>query len=182
VADDDVVIGTVANLRATKGYPDLLAAARRVIDRLPSVRFVAVGRGPLEHDLRARHAELGLGDRFVFLGYRDDAVRAMSAFDVFCLPSHHEGLPVALMEALALGLPIVATRVGGVDELVTDGVEAVLVPPGEPDLLADALESLARDPQRRTAMASHARDRAQTLDADAAVRAVEAVYREAAGR
>ena len=110
VADDEILIGTVANLRATKGYPDLLVAApRRSCAGSPTARFVAVGRGPLEDELRAQHAQLGLGDRFEFLGFRPDAVRVMSAFDVFCLPSHHEGLPIALMEALALGLPVVAT-------------------------------------------------------------------------
>jgi glycosyltransferase involved in cell wall biosynthesis len=106
----------------------------------------------------------------------------MSAFDVFCLPSRHEGLPVALMEALALGLPVVATRVGGVAELVTDGVDAVLVPAGEPDALADALVALAQDPARRAAMRRAACERADALDATASVRAIEAVYREAVRR
>jgi len=179
---DEIVIGTVANLRATKGYPDLLVAARRVVDRVPAARFVAAGRGPLETELREQQARLGLGDRFAFLGFRPDAVRVMSAFDVFCLPSHHEGLPVALMEALALGLPVVATRVGGVAELVTDGVDAVLVPAGEPAALADALVALAKDPARRAAMSRAACARADALDATAAVRAIEAVYREAVGR
>jgi glycosyltransferase involved in cell wall biosynthesis len=182
VGDDEIVIGTVANLRATKGYPDLLAAARRVVDRVATARFVAVGRGPLEDELLEQHARLGLGDRFAFLGFRPDAVRVMSAFDVFCLPSHHEGLPVALMEALALGLPVVATQVGGVAELVTDGVEAVLVAAGEPAALADALVALAQDPARRAAMAHASCTRAEALDATAAVRAIEAVYREAVVR
>jgi glycosyltransferase involved in cell wall biosynthesis len=102
----------------------------------------------------------------------------MSAFDIFCLPSHHEGLPIALMEALALGLPVVATRVGGVEELVTDGREAVLVPARQPDLLASALLALARDPERRKKMAQHAAARGETLDAPSSVRAIEAVYRE----
>jgi len=93
-----------------------------------------------------------------------------------------EGLPVALMEALALGLPVVATRVGGVAELVTDGVDAVLVPAGEPAALADALVALAQDPARRAAMSRAACARADALDATAAVRAIEAVYREAVGR
>jgi glycosyltransferase involved in cell wall biosynthesis len=182
IADDEVLIGTVANLRATKGYPDLLLAAREVIRASDSVRFAVVGRGPLEAELREQHARLGLGDRFTFVGFRPDAVRVMSAFDVFCLPSRHEGLPVVLMEALALGLPVVATRVGGVAELVTDGEDAVLVPPAQPDRLAEALLALARDPQRRAAMAEHARRRSETFDALASVRTIEAVYREIAGR
>ncbi len=182
VGDDEILIGTVANLRATKGYPDLLVAAREVVSRDDRVRFVAVGRGPLEHELGEQRDRLGLGDRFRFLGFAPDAVRIMSAFDVFCLPSHHEGLPIALMEALALGLPVVATRVGGVAEIVTDGEDAVLVPPHQPVRLAEVLLALTRDPARRASMAHAARARSETFDAPHAVQAVEAVYREVEGR
>lgn len=178
ISDDEIVIGTVANLRATKGYADLLRAAVDVTRGLGTVKFVSVGRGPLAAELRAYHDQLGLGTRFEFLGFRADAVEIMSAFDIFCLPSHHEGLPIALMEALALGLPVVATRVGGVEELVTDGREAVLVPARQPDRLAAALLALARDPERRAKMAQHAAARGETLDAPSSVRAIEAVYRE----
>src|SRR5262249_43364329 len=117
IEPDELVVGTVANLRATKGYPELLAAASPVIERLTQTGFFAVGAGPLaaaRADLRARR---GLGDRFRFLGYRADALELMSAFDVFCLASRHEGLSVALMEALAFGLPVVATTAGGTAEL-----------------------------------------------------------------
>jgi glycosyltransferase involved in cell wall biosynthesis len=182
VSDDQILVGTVANLRATKGYPDLLEAAQAVVARVPNVRFVAAGRGPLEGALRRQADQLGLGGHFTFLGYRADAVRVMSAFDVFCLPSHHEGLPIVLMEALALGLPIVATNVGGVGELVTDGVDAVLVPPAQPTRLADALVALVLDPERRAEMAAAGRERSDALDAPKAVHAVEAVYAEVAGR
>jgi glycosyltransferase involved in cell wall biosynthesis len=178
LTEDDIVIGTVANLRATKGYPDLLTAARAVVDRVPNVRFLAVGRGPLEGELRKRHRELGLGDHFTFLGFRPDAVQVMSAFDVFCLASHHEGLPIALMEALALGLPVVATDVGGIAEVVTDGHDAVLVPPAQPHRLADALTALALDPDRRSEMRTAAHARSAAFDAPRAVREIEAVYRE----
>jgi len=177
----DLVVGTVANLRATKGYPDLLHAARTVLDQVEGVRFVSVGRGPLEHELRALHARLGLGDRFQLLGHRPDAARMMSAFDVFCLPSHHEGLPVALMEALAMGLPVAATRVGGVDELVTDGREAVLVPARDPERLAEALLVLLRDPRRRAEMSLCALQTAERLNIEHTVREVEGIYREAVG-
>ena len=178
VTDDEIVVGTVANLRSTKGYPDLLVAAREVTRREARVRFVAAGRGPLEQELREQKDRLGLGDRFSFLGYRADAVRVMSAFDIFCLASHYEGLPIALMEALALGLPVVATDVGGVAELVTDGKEGFLVPPSRPEVLADAIVRLARDPGRRAEMSEHARARADALDAPRSVREIEDVYFE----
>jgi glycosyltransferase involved in cell wall biosynthesis len=173
---DDIVVGTVANLRRTKGYPDLLAAARRVIDEDTRVRFVAVGQGPLEAELRALHARLHLGARFVFAGYRSDAVRVMSGFDVFCLPSLFEGLPIAMLEALALGLPVVATDVGGIRDFAADGTDIVLVPPSRPDLLAKATLEVACDPARREMMRRTAEARRQQLDVRVAVREMEEIY------
>ncbi|MDQ1385878.1 MAG: hypothetical protein QOG65_3257 [Actinomycetota bacterium] len=178
VASDQVLIGTVANLRATKGYPDLLAAAAKVLPRTTGVRFVALGQGPMQQALHEQAARLGLGERFRFLGYRSDAIAVMAAFDIFCLASLHEGLPVALMEALVLGIPVVATDVGGTGEIVTDGREAVLVPAGEPDRLAAALIALVDDPARRREMAAAAHTRGDALDVGRAIRDVEAVYRE----
>ena len=178
ISAEELVIGTVANLRATKGYPDLVAAASLVAERCDRVRFIAIGQGPLETEIRQLHAESGLGDRFRLLGYRADALEVMSGFDVFCLASHHEGLPIAMMEALALGIPIVATSVGGVPELVTGGLDAVLVPPRRPELLADALVELLEDPDRRAALAQRSRERRDELSVEHAVRRVEALYRK----
>ncbi len=182
VGPHDILIGTVANLRATKGYPDLLTAARIVVDRVDNARFVALGQGPMQRELQLQADALDLGDRFRFLGYRSDAAYVMSAFDIFCLASHHEGLPIALMEALVLGVPVVATDVGGIAELVTDGREAVLVPPGETQRLADALTALARDPARRAEMSCRARVRGDSLDAVRAIREVEGLYRRVLAR
>jgi glycosyltransferase involved in cell wall biosynthesis len=156
----------------------LLRAARAVVDEVPDVRFVAVGRGPLESELRASARELGLADQFELLGHRKDAIEVMSAFDVFCLPSRHEGLPISLMEALALGLPVVATRAGGIDELVTDDREALLVPPGCPDDLAAALITVLRDGSRRSEMARYARAKGASVEVGNTVDEIEAVYRE----
>jgi len=181
VADDAILVGTVANLRRNKAYPDLLAAARTVCDASERVHFVAVGQGPLEAEIRAEHARLGLGDRFVLLGYRDDATRVMAACDVFCLASHYEGLPIALMEALALGLPVVATDVGGIREIVTDGEEGLLVPPGAPEQLAGALLRVVDDGALRARLADAAARTGDRLDIEAAIRRTEAVYAEVRG-
>jgi glycosyltransferase involved in cell wall biosynthesis len=175
-----LVVGTVANLRATKGYPDLLRAARVVLDETDDVAFVAIGRGPLEGELRSLHSQLRLGERFRLLGHRPDAASLMSGFDVFCLPSHHEGLPIALMEALAHGLPIVATCVGGLTELVTNGRDAVLVPPGRPGELAAALLAVLRDHGARERMSERALETARALDIALSVAEVEAIYDEVA--
>jgi glycosyltransferase involved in cell wall biosynthesis len=182
IGRDDFVIGTVANLRANKAYPDLLAAARLVCDRVPRARFVAVGQGPLEAVIHAEHARLGLDDRFLLLGYRDDATRVMTAFDVFCLASHHEGLPIAMMEALVLGLSVVATDVGGNREIVEHGREGLLVPPGRPDELAAALIRVAEEPGLRQRLAAAAAAGAERLAVDAAIRRTESVYAHVCGR
>ncbi len=177
---DALVVGTVANLRAQKAYPDLLAAALEVVERLPDVRFITVGQGPLEAEVRALHARLALGDRLLLLGHRPDAVRVMAACDVFVLASRYEGLGVAVMEALALGLPVVATAVGGVPEVVEHGREGLLIPPARPRELAAALVELLTDAERRQCMAEAAARRGAELSIDAAVRRTEAVYHELA--
>jgi glycosyltransferase involved in cell wall biosynthesis len=179
VDPDDVLAVTVANFRAPKGYRDLLDAARLVIDRDPAVRFVIVGQGPLESELRARHAQLGLGDRVRILGYRADAPRITAAADLFVLASHHEGLPVAVMEAFAAGVPVVATRVGGLAEAVDDEVSGRLVPVRRPDLLADAVGALARDPAGRRRLAIGAMAAAGRFSATRSAAEIEAVYRQA---
>lgn len=177
LGDDQVLVVTVANLRATKGYPDLLAAARLVADRRSDVMFVAVGQGPMEAELLDLHRKLDLGDRFRFLGFRDDAVALTAAGDVFCLASHHEGLPIALIEAMALGRAIVATRVGGNEEIVTADESALLVPSRDPAALARALDQIIADPDRRRSLGAAARLRSDALDVRAAVGALEDRYR-----
>ncbi len=178
---DEVVVGTVANFRAQKDYPNLLAAAVELRRRGEPVRLVAVGQGPLEAEIRAEHARLGLGDRVLLLGERADAVRVMSACDAFVLASDNEGLPVAVMEALALGLPIVGTDVGGMPEAV-DAENGVLVPPRDPVALADAVVTVATDPVRRAALAEGARASSGRFDVVRTVRRVEAIYTAVAGR
>lgn len=176
VAPDEVVIGTIANYLEQKAYPDLFAAAGLALDAEPRIRFVSVGQGPLEAQIKAEHARHGLGDKFQLLGYRPDAVRVLAGCDVFTLASHFEGLPVALMEALALGLPVAATAVGGVPDAVTDGREGFLVEPGRPSELADALLRLAKDEQLRAQMGQAAYRRGTDFDIGRAVRQIENLY------
>ena len=176
MADDDVVVGTVANLRRIKAYPDLLRAARIVVEMRPQARFVAIGQGPLKASLDAEHARSGLGDRFVFLGYRADARRLMAAFDVFVLASRHEGLPIALMEARALGLPVVATNAGGLVAHVADGTDGLLVPAGSPDRLAMALVRLIDDRELRGRLAVASAAVAGVYDIRRAVSEVEDLW------
>ena len=180
--DGDQLIGIVANLRRAKAYHVMLAAARRVIDEDAGANFVSLGQGPLESELRSLHADLGLGRRFRFLGYTPNATEVMSAFDVMSLSSDIEGLPVSVMEGKALGLPMVTTSVGGLPEMISDGVDGLLVPPGDPDALADALLRVLRDQDLRNRLARASADSAERFDAVAAVRRQDQLYLELAGR
>lgn len=173
--DDDVVVVTVANLRANKDYPNLLQAARRLVADGVPVTFLAVGQGPLEDELAAMKDDLGLGHRFRFLGYQADPIRVLAAGDVFCLSSQYEGLPIALLEALAMGLPVVSTEVGGVPAVITDGVEGRLVPAGDAVALAAAIAELA-DPAVRGRLAGAAASRCADFSIVHAVERQQEIY------
>ncbi len=133
---------TTARLDAQKGLTYLLDAAAL----LPDPMFAVVGDGPERAALEAQVAALGLRDRVRFLGYRSDVPELLAACDVFVLPSLYEGLPLALLEAMASGVPVVATAIGGVDEAVQDGVSALLVPPADARALGVAIRTLLDDP------------------------------------
>ena len=181
IPEDDVLIMTVANLRSEKGYDVLLDTARLMVDRQLPVRFAAVGRGPLVQELNARKRELGLGDAFQFLGQREDVFRLLAGSDIFVLASHQEGLPVVLMEATSLGLPIVATDVGGVPQVITDGRDGLIVRPGHPADLADALERVASDPALALRLGEGAKARSSMFDVSSATREIEGIYRQLVG-
>lgn len=152
----------VANLRSEKGHDVLIEAAVDVLRRVPDVRFECVGGGP-EHDrLRALAASRGVAHAFTFAGHCDDVPRRLAAADAFVLPSRSEAFPNAVLEAMAAGLPIVASAVGGILELVDDGRTGLLAPAGDPGALAAALLRVFDDPAR-----AHALGRAARADAEA---------------
>ncbi|MGY1739554.1 MULTISPECIES: glycosyltransferase [unclassified Blastococcus] len=181
IAPGTVVVLTVANLRREKGYPELLEAASTILRSGRDVLFLAAGQGALADAFRRRHGELHLGDRFRFLGQVDDVAGLLAAADVFTLPSRFEGKPVALMEALCVGLPVVATRVGGIPEQVTDGVEGLLVPPGDPEALVAALVALIEDGGLRRRLGAAALRRGRDFDIRRAGRRLERGYARVAG-
>ncbi|MGW4379085.1 glycosyltransferase [Kitasatospora sp. NPDC004531] len=168
---DALVIGTVGNLTPKKDQAALLAAFALLRRTHPDARLVLVGSGPLEAELRRT-----AGDGVLFAGSRADVPALLPGLDVFCLSSRQEGLPVALMEAMTSGLPSVVTRVGGMPEVLDDGVEGRLVPPGDPSELATALGGLAADRGLRERMGVAARERSKSFDVAGAQRAVERVY------
>lgn len=176
VDDDDVVIGIVANMRPEKNHAGILRAAGLVTQESPRARFVSIGQGPLLDEIKALHASSGLGDRYRLMGHQPDAPSLMAGFDVFCLGSDWEGLPVAFMEARALGLPVVVTAVGGMVDHVVEGIDGFLVPPKDPSALASALARLVADDELRAKVASASAATADRFDARRAVAAIEACY------
>lgn len=180
VGPDELLVVTVGNFRGQKAYADLLHAARCVVDADDQVRFIAIGYGPLEGQVRGEHARLGLADRFLFLGYRQDVASILAASDLFALASVYEGGPIAVLEALASRLPVVVTAVGFVPDIVTDGVEGYVVPPGRPDLLANRLKRLAGDHDLRARMSEAAALRGRSFRIEDALGRIEATYRRLA--
>lgn len=176
VPDESLLVLTVANLRSEKGYDLLVAGVRLALDQELPIHVVAVGWGPIEADVRSWVHDAGLDDHLVLLGPRDDVLRLMVGSDLFVLASHQEGLPVVLMEATGAGLPIVATRVGGVPQVLTDDVDGLLVPPGDATALAAALARLANEPETRNRLAAAARERSRIFDVSEAARTIEGIY------
>lgn len=141
------LVGTVANLRGPKGYDYFLKAARLVVDAMPEVRFAAAGEADpeLTRKLLALRLELNLEKHVLFLGFRRDVNELLAAFDVFVLPSISEGFSLATVEAMAAGRPVIATRSGGPEELIDDGVTGLLVPSRDPQSLAAKICEVLRN-------------------------------------
>lgn len=157
VQRESPVIGTLARLSRQKGIDVLLRAMAIVARRRPDVTLRIVGGGPLERELRALARRLGLERRVEFLGWIDDARPLLRELDVFVLASRWEGMPIALLEARAAGLPAVATDVGGAREVIRDGEDGWVVPREDPAALATALLDLADDRARRADWGMRAR-------------------------
>lgn len=178
----DEVVGTVGRLSAEKAHADLLRAVAMVGQHRPSAVLVMVGDGPLRGSLEELTRELHLEARVRFLGEREDVHEILRAFDLFALPSRTEGCPIVLIEAMAHGLPIVATRVGAIPEMTRDGEEARLVEPGEPAALARAIESLLDDSATRARLGQAAQARyAARFRESAWLERVRAVYAAVSG-
>jgi glycosyltransferase involved in cell wall biosynthesis len=179
VAPDAFVVGWVGRMTAVKRTDDVLLAFRKLVDRDVDAWLCLVGDGPDREHLERRAHELGIARRCLFVGYQDDVAPYYEAIDALLLPSGNEGTPVSVIEALAAGRPAVATRVGGVPDVVRDGVDGFLVDVGDATSLADRLADLAREPARRAEMGRDGRERVlQRYAVDRLVDDVDALYRE----
>jgi glycosyltransferase involved in cell wall biosynthesis len=163
IAHDSLVVGSVGRLMPIKGFGHLIEAFAQLRGRraAPGARLMIVGDGPLRSELEQCAERLGVSGDVSFLGARDDVYDLMSAFDVFALPSLHEGIPMVILEAMAVGVPIVASRVGGIPEILEDGRDALLVPAGDAGALAKGIETLASSPTLRAATVRAAREQVE---------------------
>ena len=179
IAPDAPVVGTVGRLAEVKQQGVLIRAFAQVLPAFPAARLVLVGDGPLWAELEELAGSLGLGGAVLFAGYRPNPERYLAAMDVFVLPSRAEAMPLVIPEAWAAGRPVVATRVGGIPELIEDGKTGLLVEPGDVGGLAVRLRQLLADPPLARALGRAGRESARAkYDVTAMAGAYDRTYRE----
>jgi len=159
IPDEALLIGTVGRLHPQKGFADLLTALPDLCNTFPQVKLLLIGDGELRAALEAQATTLGIGERVIFAGLRTDVPALLCALDLFVLPSLWEGLPNVILEAMASGLPVIATAVGGTPEVVIQEETGILTPPGDTTALADAIARLLSDPALRSRMGKQGRAR-----------------------
>ena len=176
IAADEFAIGTVTRLHDSKGNSYLVDAAAEVVRQRPAARFFLVGEGPLLEDLQAQAASLGLGERFVFAGFKRDVARTLSAFDLSVFPSLWEGTPITAFEALAMGKPIVSTDADGLLDILTADRDALIVPRRDALALAAKIVWAMDRPDERARLSEGARQTGRQYDIEAFVRKMERLY------
>lgn len=173
-----IMIGNMHS--SVKGHSDLIEAAKLICLEVPEIRFVLVGDGQERPKLEEQVKNTGLENHFLFLGARRDIPKLLACAELCILPSRAEGLPNVVLEAMSAGVPVVATRVGGIPEVIEDGASGLLVPPQDPRALAEAILSLLRDRRMAARMGQTAHKRVQTnFSFERAVSEVEGVYESA---
>lgn len=162
---DVPVIGTVASLFPRKGYDVMLKAMPKILSSVPNAHYVIIGKGDLtyERDLRSLVDKLGLSRVVHFQGFQDNVYPFLAAMDLYVHPALMEGFGIAVLEAMAMSKPVVATSVGGLPEIVQDGQTGVLVPPADPDALAQAVACLLQDSSQRGELGKKGRHRLETV-------------------
>ncbi len=175
-----VRLGMIARMNNTvKNHPAFLKAAAKLALQYPAVEFVLVGDGPLRPGLEAMAADLGIKEKVLFVGERHDIPAMLASLDVSVLISSSESLSNVILESMAAGVPVVTTDVGGNPELVTNGENGLLVPPGDEEQLVEALAKLVRDPSLRTQYAVRSKEFARShFHIDEVRRRFEELYLE----
>lgn len=180
LSEEDEVVGCIGNLREEKNQRLAIEAAARLCEHRPHLKLVICGDGDRRDDLESLAATLGISDRTLFLGYRFDIPRILSALDIFCLPSVYEGMPVSVLEAWAVGKAVLATDVIGIRDLIDHNINGWLVSPDDPRAMAGAMETLLADPVLRQRFADNGTRRVhETYSLDAMVDQYATLYQQA---
>lgn len=179
IKQEEKVVGVVAKLWEGKGHKTILEAAPRIIKEIPEVKFLFVGEGYLRSRLEARIQELGLSERIIFTGFREDIPEVTAIFDIAVLDSFFEGLGRVLLEAMVLGKPVIATKVGGIVDVVKDGETGILIPPRDANALAKAIITLLKDKKLAQRMGEAGKRRIdERFIAQTMVKKITALYDE----
>ena len=149
IGENQLIVGSAGRMVPVKGYDIFLRAARIILEKKPETRFILAGDGPLLQELVDTAREMGIQKHVMFLGFRDDPVDVINALDVFVVCSHNEGIPMVLLEAMALGKAVVATKVGGIPEIIRNDISGLLVEPGDVEGLASACMRILDKPAVR---------------------------------
>ena len=176
--EDAFVIGYVGWLIPVKGVKTLMEAMAVAARHSAQAHLVFVGQGCLEKEMKTSARQLGIADRIIFTGWRQDVERLMACFDLFVLPSLNEGMGRVLVEAMAAGRPIVASNTGGIPDLVRDGENGILVPPGDSTALADGILRLIRHPRQAHRMGRTGQRLSRDYSVEAMVQKIEKLYDE----
>jgi glycosyltransferase involved in cell wall biosynthesis len=178
IPNNSLIVGTAGRLVSVKGPEFLIDAAKNIISRHPDTFFLFAGDGYLRQDLEKKALDMDIKDNIIFLGWRNDIARIISIYDVFVLPSLNEGMGRVLVEAMALGKPIVASDVGGIPDLVTHQTNGFLVSPKSPKELAEYIQILLEDRKKREEMGLAGKERALNFSKEMMIGRITKLYKE----
>jgi len=178
IPESSLLVGTVGRLVPVKGPEFLIEASKIILTKYPDSYFIFAGDGPLRQSLEMKARRMGVRENIIFLGWRDDVPRIISILDVFVLPSLNEGMGRVLVEAMALRKPIVASRVGGIPDLVAHGKNGFLVPPQDPRELAKFIQLLLEDRGKREEMGSAGQEMISNFSKERMIEDTEKLYEE----
>jgi len=179
---DGIVIGSIGRLHTQKGYIFLIESAVKLLKEFDNIRFVIVGDGDLKPDLEHQITTLGIQNKFSFVGSRVNIIEELKNIDIFVLPSLWEGLPIVLLEAMSAKKPIIATKVNGTLEILTEGIDALLVDPKDSDQLANAVKSFLNNREMAVTLGSNAYEKVVTVfSLERMIREIEKLYLDVCG-
>ncbi|MCK4646185.1 MAG: glycosyltransferase family 4 protein [Candidatus Aminicenantes bacterium] len=178
IPENILIIGTAGRLEPVKGPEFLIEAAKYIILKYPNTHFLFSGDGHLKQNLEERASELGIEKNIIFLNWRDDVAKIISIYDVFVLPSLNEGMGRVLVEAMALGKPIVASNIGGIPDLVSHGKNGFLVPPKDPRELANCIQILIEDEEKKAKMGKAGKEIVENFTKEKMVEKIAELYKE----